>query len=275
MKKFAATATALLGLVVGTSERVEAAALSLDGDGDFVEFLGNGVPTGDSPFTIGAWINPTSIPAGGTSGGQITFWGTQGPANTSNGFRLAGESGVRHYFWGNDHDESLPGSVLPDTSNPGHTGLVGGAANNGWHHLAITYDGSETNWYHNGSPLGSPRGVSGVNVADANYRIGSRIDAEFFHGFIDELSIWNVPLSPADIAAGWNQPVDYTNPAVSPALVAYWNFDGGPDDLAGGDNVLTFQGDSVIVSGADAFVPEPSTTLLGLLGVLVLFRRRR
>ena len=272
MKKLASI-TATLAACSGLSH---GAALSLDGVGDFVEFVGTGVLVGGDPFTIGAWINPTSIPTGGGNGGQITFWGTQGPSNAANGFRLRGEGGTRHYFWGNDHDENLTGSITADNTNPGHTGLASGVANNGWHHLAVTFDGAQTIQYWNGVQLGNPRAAAGVNVAaDPTHRIGSRIDAEFFHGFIDELSIWNVPLSAADIAAGWDQPVDYTNPAVSPFLVAYWDFDGGPADLAGGDNVLTFQGDSFIDPGADAFIPEPSAAILGAVGGLLLLRRRR
>ena len=156
-------------------------ALSLDGDGDWVEFIGTGVPTGNDSFTIGAWIQPESIPTGGANGGTMTFWGNQA-GNQANGFRLRGDSGVRHYFWGNDHDENMGSSVLPETTGPN---------GDGWHHFAITYDGAQTAWYWNGAPLGNPRAVSNLTVADANYRIGSRLDAEYFHGHIDEVSIWN------------------------------------------------------------------------------------
>lgn len=242
------------------------AALSLDGIDDFVSFVGTGVPTGAAAFTIGMWINPTSIPTGGQNGGQVTFWGTQGPANTANGFRLRGEDATRHYFWGNDHDENLTGSILADTTGPN---------GDGWHHFAVTYDGNQTVQYWNGAPLGAPRVAGAVNVADANYRIGSRIDAEYFHGLIDEVSIWNVPLGAGDIAGGFNQPIDASNPAVSPFLVAYFNFENGLIDVAGGDNNGTAQFGATIDAGANAPVPEPTAGVLGLFGALLLLRRRR
>ena len=115
-------------------------ALSLDGQGDWVSFVGDNIPVGNEPFTIGAWINPTSIPTGGGNGGQMTFWGNQA-GNQSNGFRLRGNTGVRHYFWGNDHDENFGFDIMSDD---------GGPNGDGWHHLAITHSGTQTNWY--GSP---------------------------------------------------------------------------------------------------------------------------
>jgi hypothetical protein len=196
-------------------------ALCLDGT-SFVTFTNDAglIPSGDAPFTIESWINPTSIPAGGANGGQITFWGTQGPQSTSNGFRLRGSGGVRHYFWGNDHDEIFGDDILHDASGP-----VG----DGWHHLAITYDGTQTVWYWNGAPLGIPRAVSGVNVADQNHRIGSRLNAEFFDGWIDELRIWDVARTGAEIADNFTLAID----PGTPGLVSYWDFSASYADITG------------------------------------------
>ncbi|NIP93367.1 MAG: LamG domain-containing protein, partial [Akkermansiaceae bacterium] len=162
-----------------------AGVLDLDGSGDWVQLSNadGAIPSGNDPFTVEAWINPTSIPGGGGAGGQITFWGNQS-GNQANGFRLRGGAGTRHYFWGNDHDENFGMDIISDTTGPGQ---------DGWHHLAFTFTGSESRWYWNGEQLGNARsGVVGVNVANTNHRIGARLDAEYFHGFIDELRIWNV-----------------------------------------------------------------------------------
>ena len=263
MKTFYAGLAALLLTITLPWSTSRGDAISLDGVGDWVELVGTDIPTGNAPFTIGAWINPTSIPAGGLNGGQVTFWGTQGPASTANGLRLFGESGVRHYFWGNDHDESYPsGSVLADTTGPN---------GDGWHHMAITYDGNQTTHYYNGQQLGSPRVAGSVNVAAANYRIGARLGAEFFHGFIDEVTIWNVPLDAPTIAAGYNRPVNASDPMISPFLVAYHDFENGLTDVAGGNNNGTFMGDAFIQAGVNApLIPEPSSGMLCVLGALCL-----
>ena len=194
------------------------------------------IPDEDDPFTVEAWINPTSIPTGGGNGGQILFWGEQA-GNQSNGFRLRGEAGVRHYFWGNDHDEDFEeGSIIDDDTGPNE---------DGWHHLAFTFDGEVTNWYHNGEPLGNPRDVSGVNVADNNHRIGSRINAEFFDGFLDEIAIWNVARTAEEIEESRDLCLD----PGTPGLVALWNFDGSEDnflDVTGNGHDGTPEGDATI-----------------------------
>jgi hypothetical protein len=205
-------------------------------------------------FTLEAWINPTSIPTGGGNGGQISFWGTQGPVNTSNGFRLRGSGGVRHYFWGNDHDEDFGIDILPDTT--GVDDPNNGGNPSGWHHLAVTYDQSQTVWYWNGAQLGNPRAVSGVSVADANFRIGSRIDAEFFDGWIDELRIWNIARTADEIQETLNTALAGNEAG----LVAYFDFtDGfvdasnnGHDAVVGGGNPMVDRFSNAPVTGGPA-----------------------
>lgn len=264
-RPFVAAILGISALSIFLPNVARADALSLDGN-SYVSFDGVNIPVGNEPFTISAWINPTSIPTGGGNGGQITFWGNQA-GNQSNGFRLRGNAGTRHYFWGNDHDENFGMSILPDDTGPN---------GDGWHQLAITHSGSETNWYWNGAPLGNPRANAGVNVAAANYRIGSRLGAEFFNGLIDEVSIWNVPLDAATIAAGFDAPIDAGNPQVSPFLVAYWDFENGLADVAGGNNNGTaVGGGAVVAQGVNApLIPEPTSIVLICLGALLLLSQR-
>lgn len=217
-----------------------AGALFLDGVDDWVSFSSpNGdIPTGDSPFTIECWINPSG-PVSGGGGGQMTFWGEQA-GNQANGFRMAGPEGVVHYFWGNDHGETfLDGSILEDDTGPG---------SDGWHHVALTFDGSETVWYHNGDPLGNPRSVFGMNVADNNYRIGSRIDAEFFDGYIDELRIWSTARTEAEVLNNFDAGVSGS----SPNLVAYWDFENDLEDVTGNGHDGTHESDGIVEPGVNA-----------------------
>src|SRR5688572_13037786 len=183
-------ASLTLLLMASVAAPVRADVLSLDGNGDFVTFPSAGIPGGSASFTVEAWVNPTTIPTGGENGGTMTFWGTES-ANQANGFRLRGASGVRHFFWANDHDETLTQNILSDTTGP---------ATNGWHHFALTWDGAQTRWYWNGTLLGTPRPHSGINVVAASHRIGSRPAGEFFDGYMDEIRVWNVARSATDIA---------------------------------------------------------------------------
>ena len=242
-----------------------AGVLSLDGIDGWVELnnADGAIPSGADPFTTEAWVNPIVH-----SNSTITFWGNQA-SQQANGFRLKSGGGLRHYFWGNDHDTIGTGDLAADT---------GGPNSDGWHHLAITWDGAQTQWYWNGAPLQGPRSAAGVNVADANHRIGSRLGAEYFDGLIDEITVWGVALSAADIAGGWNQPIDYSDPGVQGALIAHYDFENGLTDssaLGGAQNGVAMGG-ATIDQGANApLIPEPSSGLLGLLGVAFLIRRRR
>ena len=179
--------------------RLDAGVLSLDGTSHVELANPSGVfPIGNDSFTIEAWINPTSIPAGGGAGGQIMFWGNQS-GNQANGFRMAGNAGVVHYFWGNDHAVSGLGDMLDDSTGPN---------GDGWHHVAISYDGdsSQSTWYKDGEIIGTANQTrnAGANVADANYRIGSRLNGEFFHGYIDELRVWSSARSDSEILSNFD-----------------------------------------------------------------------
>src|SRR5688500_1164283 len=200
----------LLAAVAVTTVRAD--VLELDRNGDYMTFPATGIPSGSASFTVEAWINPTTIPTGGENGGQMIFWGTES-ANQANGFRLRGASGVRHFFWGNDHDENLTQNILPDTTGPGA---------NGWHHLALVWNGSQTRWYWNGAPIGNPRSAAGVNVAAVNHRLGSRPGGEFFHGYMDEVRIWSVARSASEIASDFQRELN----GDEPGLTAYWSFEG-------------------------------------------------
>ena len=233
--------TTLLSALLLTALAVmplRADVLNLDGNGDFVTFPATGIPSGSASFTIEAWINPTTIPTGGENGGQMTFWGNE-TGNQANGFRLRGAAGVRHFFWANDHDENLTMDILPDTTGP---------SMNGWHHLALVWNGTQTRWYWNGVAIGSPRNSVGVNVVAANHRIGARPGGEFFHGYMDEVRVWSVARSAAEITANFQRELI----GDEPGLVAYWNFEGNLTDKAGGNNNGTAVGNAVTAAGLNA-----------------------
>ena len=80
------------------------------------------------------------------------------------------------------------------------------------------------------------------------------------------------------IAAGWNQPIDLGAPGVDQALIAYYTFENGLNDSAplGGNQSGVAVGGALIDPTTNApLIPEPSATIFGLLGALVLLRRRR
>jgi hypothetical protein len=89
-----------------------------------------------------------------------------------------------------------------------------------WVHVAGTSDGSQVRIYVNGVLRNSATG-SLANENTAPLRIGTSGSCSRFSGLMDEVRIWSVARTDAEIAANYNQRVD---PA-APGLVSYWSFD--------------------------------------------------
>lgn len=105
---------------------------------------------------------------------------------------------------------------------------------NSWHHIAATYDGSYMKIFIDGVLSGSM--ISGSVSATANSQkilIGARLSsntvANNFNGTMDDLRIWNVARSQAQIQAAMN----YELSGSESGLVAYYTFNQG---LASGNN---------------------------------------
>jgi cysteine-rich repeat protein len=97
-----------------------------------------------------------------------------------------------------------------------------------WTHAAFVYDGpgSTATLYIDGQ-LRQQWAVAGPigDVAAADqFEIGNRQNGtQPFHGAIDEVRVWNVARSAAEIAANWNRTLP--DPQAEVGLVGYWMFD--------------------------------------------------
>ena len=181
---------------------VVASALRLNGNGQYVAIGGSAtMPSGDSPYTIEAWIRPTTMGAN-----SIFGWGIFGGANACNALRLT-PTGLMNYWWANDLEAPTPS-------------LVGT-----WHHVAATYDGTIRTLYLDGKAIGSdqPRSAHVMPAEASNLRIGSTNSGEFFNGSIDEVRVWNVARTAAQLNAAKGAHL-LRNPA---GLVAYYRFSEG------------------------------------------------
>lgn len=162
---------------VVTASTSPASALNFDGVNDFVSLPGTApVPTGNSPYTIEAWIKPST-----SSNLGIIGWGNYGVNNQVNAFRLGIGGVLVNYWFGNDLTVSAPTLT-----------------NGSWHHVAATYDGNTRAIYVDGILAGSdyPTGLAVPN--NNNLKIGVTCPVscsggpEFFNGGMDELRVWNV-----------------------------------------------------------------------------------
>jgi hypothetical protein len=185
-----------------------ATGLNLDGANDYVSLpVTTPVPTGNSNYTIEAWIKPTAM---GNYG--IIGWGSYGTNNTVNALRL-NATGFHNYWWNND--------LIVTTGS-----LVGA-----WHHVAATFDGTTRKLYVDGVMLGSDNPGSSHAVPDAsNLAIGRTNNSEYFPGSIDEVRVWNRALCLSEIQNNMNCGLNATGQT---GLQALYGFNQG---FAGGIN---------------------------------------
>ncbi len=181
-------------------------ALNFDGDNDRVN-CGNFLP---SSYTKEAWIYVTDFTR---------------PNNI-----VSGSSTSSHVFWINSNQIAAGHTGSYDQVKGGTTLVV-----NTWYHVAVTYDASATTMklYLNGSLVSGPNTfVSSIPnnsfVQIGNF--GTGINDNFgFAGSIDEVRIWNVARTAAEISTNMNS----SFPTSFPNLVANYHFNQG---VAGGDN---------------------------------------
>lgn len=151
-------------------------SLSLDGTDDRISVSGStGIPTGNTTYTISAWIKPTSY---GTYG--IVGWGNWGTNNQVNALRLSA-NGLVNYWWGNDL-----------------TVTVSGLTDGNWHHVVALFDGTTRAIYVDGRLINSDTPTS-HNTTFADFNIGRTNSTEYFPGQIDDVKIFNYALTATQV----------------------------------------------------------------------------
>lgn len=209
----------------------------------------NAAITGNNPRTIEAWAR-----VDGWGSGGIFQAGLPGAADRDFSLRTTGTVGqFRVQLWGaNDFNVTLPGS---DT---------------GWHHYAVSYDGSTVRLYYDGEFVTSR--TANLVSGSGNFLIG-RWNNSRFNGAIDEVRVWDQPLSAATINEWKIKPVDANHPDYA-NLVAYYpihftatgtrvddfsgnNFHG---TALGGPQLLPWR--AKVLSGFTGFQERPNVTFI-------------
>ncbi len=86
----------------------------------------------------------------------------------------------------------------------GNTGFVNSspiAVWGRWHHIAVTYDGADVAFYLDGVAMGGGP-LAAPALADGLLSIGGASSAEYMYGNLDELRIWSVARTQAEIREG-------------------------------------------------------------------------
>jgi len=189
--------------------------------------LPNLIPSGS--YTKEAWINGRSFASGTNniiSGTNSAFWVLSGQIS-------AGHNGPGNY------------STVYDVTGP---------LTNQWYHVALTYDATinEMRLYINGALASNGVGTPSGTYNETNLYIGAYNNfgniAFQFDGQIDEVRIWNVVRTAAEIANNRNCGLT----GDEPGLLAYYRFNQG---TASGNNA----GLTTLLDESDKCLPNNGT----------------
>ena len=214
-------------------------ALSLDGDGDYVEIPHSKSLDITDKITMEAWIFPvpnlfdTGIigkRTEGNIGGYVMQWR---------------EGKVESWLWIDGNWRGVRGeqSLSPEV--------------NQWHHVVCIHDGKEMRQFVDGK-LDFRLPISGsIESVDAPLTIGKSY-VPTIRDKVDEVRIWNVARTEAEIKASMNT----TLTGKENGLVGYWNFDDGTaKDLTANGNDGEFKGGAKVIDSDLAlgvFIPDPN-----------------
>ncbi len=97
-----------------------------------------------------------------------------------------------------------------------------------WHHLAMTYDGSEMKLYYDGILKDTVSLTGQIEYDSANLTVGNMANQinEPWFGYIDEVRIWNSALSASTINDWKDKEINSSHPNYS-NLVVYYKFNEG------------------------------------------------
>lgn len=179
-------------------------ALMFDGATAFVTVYDSTSLHLTSGMTLEAWVNPVTVSL--YPGGDFTDIIYKGQGEGTNGV-----------FNDNFYlEESSPYNYSADaggTFGGLNTGAYGPSPlpADQWSHVAATYNGSVLELYVNGAPVSSLPQTGNIAVSPAAMTIGGdSYYPQFFWGLIDEVRVYNLPLTQAQIQADMNLPIGTT-----------------------------------------------------------------
>lgn len=190
-------------------------ALLFDGNDDFVN-CGNdsSLQIAGNQITLEAWIYANQWASEVWQGCVLNK--EQNGSGNDNGYMLrTGKNGTLNFNLGSGSWNEI-------------NSAAGAMKTNTWYHIAGTYDGGIMRSYINGIEVAStPKLFTIKNALNIDLLIGEsqKNNGRVFDGMIDEVRIWNVARSQAQLKRTMNDTLDqrfYSSP--DSGLAAYWRF---------------------------------------------------
>ncbi len=159
-------------------------ALYLDGASTMNTLSGAfpvGVPTNNLPYTIAVW---EKVDAGCPNNGGFVGWGVNATSD-ANDFRLNGPNSLDDYWFNNDFIAA---------------GTPADPMDGNWHAVMVTWDGTNETMYMDATNVGSRVPAQAPNVQPTAFIVGKTTSDVNFRGWLEDLLICNVPLTPAQMS---------------------------------------------------------------------------
>lgn len=181
-------------------------------------------------FTFEMWIKPESWQAA-----SITYF-------LSKAVTFNNDAAFQFYYDLQGGGNELYLTVTDGSNNDG-LHVTKSLATGVWHHIAVTWQGSNKNckFYVNGAQVGSTQ--VGSNVASlANsgnpFIVGQKNSSGYFDGLINDMRVWNTVRTAQEILDNFQTQLVGNESG----LVAYWKFNNSYNDETSNNNDLTASG---------------------------------
>jgi uncharacterized protein (TIGR03067 family) len=152
---------------------------ALQFDGRSYAIVNHNVPIGNSPRSLAVWLKNTRGPVND----RLFHVVTQGPVNTGTVFGIMEAGGKWRFF---DFNGGLDSGIQVDTA---------------WHHHCVTFDGTKIVYFFDGKAVSEVNRSLNTTVSPLFLGTMTADDKEKrYKGLIDELMIYDVPLTQNQIA---------------------------------------------------------------------------
>jgi hypothetical protein len=188
-------------------------ALQFDGADDYVAVPDTGDFDFGAAFTVEAWVKPFSFESSGNFKALIQGAFSEPPF-----------SGGGWVLFLHSVDHSLFGlSVCVPECEAAESG-PGDLSIDAWRHVAGVYDAERITVFRDGVEISSK--PHGGDVTDVDVLLLGTWETSF-HGLMDEVRIWNIPRTQAELRADMDRKLG----GDESGLVAYWDFDEGEGQI--------------------------------------------
>lgn len=182
--------------------------IDFDGIDDYIDFRNSHDYTGS--LTIEAWILQENTKSTATIVSK-----TNSKTNSKSGYSLELINNYPRFTWYKRSGQNVADIISPFP-----------IINNKWYHIAVTYNKNSVQLYIDGVQVKNSNTRSNPNGNSNSFIIGAAYDSDtptvpknYFDGYIDEVRIWDVSLSPIQLREMMNQEINQNGSAVKGKIV--------------------------------------------------------